>query len=228
MKTYSQLIEANNNYLKNHPKQNRYNFKRDYLNGFLSETDAEGSLFDYGFVSGHKQATAEQKNVLNNSLLLGTKASVSPDKEKLLRLIYNMPFWADSSYRYLHDFIIYGMMTEKPLFPINPKYETEIRIAHAELEEKHSKQKAEEEAKKPKLSDEEIQKQKSISEGFIRLSDVEMKIKNPEIYDFLYKVAVTVAVDANINLGSDYSLPDDEATQQLAESIRKVYKTNIV
>lgn len=86
-------------------------------------------LFNYGFMAGYKQSEKEHKEAAKRTLDLSK--DVFELKEKLLRLIYDMPWYADKSYQYLYSFIVSGMTCEKPWFPMSIGHEKEI-AEHAE------------------------------------------------------------------------------------------------
>lgn len=193
MKTYEEIIESNKKYLKQNPKQKRYSFKSEYYNNFLAGTHEEEplqtmiSLFDYGFVSGHKQAIAESKKADVHKLDLSK--DVIPDKEKLLRLIYDMPFWADTTYQYLYAFIVFGMSKDTMKFPKAIGHEEEIADFLQYHEEEQRKKLAEEEADKPQLTEEEKARKKALSEEYSNLLKYSLQIESPEIMHFLSTVA---------------------------------------
>lgn len=228
MKTYEEIIESNKKYLKQNPKQKRYSFKSEYYNNFLAGTHEEEplqtmiSLFDYGFVSGHKQAIAESKKADVHKLDLSKE--VIADKEKLLRLIYDMPWWADSAYRYLYSFISCGMTHEQKIFPMSIGHEEEVVSFYSELRKKEEAKKAEEEASKPQLTEEEKARKKALSDEYSRLLKYSLQIESPEIMNFLSKIAMNCVVDSGKEIDSEEYLSLNANMKRILDIVSWLYK----
>lgn len=228
MKNYEQLIEANRKYLQQNGQQKRYSFNAEYYNDFLSGmcsdevTQTMIDLFNYGYVCGHKQATAESKKADQHKLDLSKE--VCADKERLLRLVYDMPFWADTTYQYLYAFIVFGMSKDTMKFPEAIGHEQEIADFLQYHEEEQRKKLAEEEANKPQLTEEEKARKKALSNEYSRLLKYSLQIESPEIMNFLSKIAMNCVIDSGKEIDSEEYLSLNANMKRILDIVSWLYK----
>ena len=228
MKTYKEIIETNNKYLKKNPKQKRYSFKSEYYNNFFASTyekeplQAINSLFDYGFVLGHKQAIVESKKA--DVYKLDLSKDVIPYKEKLLRLIYDMPWWSEDAYRYLYSFITCGMMPKYHMFPMSIGHELEIISFNEKSHKDEEIKKSKEDEHKLQLTEEEKVVKKALADAYSDLLKYSLMIKSPEIIYFLSRIAMQCVIDSGKEIASEECISLDTNMKQILDVVSWLYR----
>lgn len=101
--------------------------------------------FLYGTIMGIQHERKKRKEKANRAL-----ENTLEIKRRLVDLVKDIPWWADTTCDYLYSFIAFGMLNGK--FRMSEGHKKELEIFKAEYDKKQEEKKIETEQPKPELS----------------------------------------------------------------------------
>ena len=132
MKKYAELTKTLENFSQSDAIKKRYSLKTCYIDYFKNEikNDSEKGIekiFMYGFLNGFKQTNNKYKEFCKNAIIIDLEdKNILDIKKKVLKLICDMPEWAQTDYEYIYNILVYGMTTISDLFNTSVGHEQEI------------------------------------------------------------------------------------------------------
>jgi len=201
---YEETKQAFGSFSKKHSIKDDFDMSYSVINSIKPLlTDSEEiintlyNVFCYGFMAGYKQSEAEHRKA--DKKVLDLSKDVFKDKEKLLRLIYDMPWWADTSYQYLYSFIAHGMTHNEPTFPMSNGHEEEVNeyVSNYQKEKQQNDAKEKIELNNRTLEEKELIKYQGVC---IKLLCELNNIHDLNISKYLYNIMLDIAKDEGIEV----------------------------